>query len=171
MYTSRFRLDKQISIEKALAYATQTVNELSLRDVFMIGLAIYIGEGSKVPGIIRVSNSDPRIIKFSIIWFKKCFGLSNENFHVRIHAYPDTDQILSLNFWQTELGLTESSFLAFSIDKRMGKNTAKAGSLPHGTAHLTVVSNGQKEFGILLHRKILATMDRILNSGISLMVE
>ena len=96
-------------------------------------------------------------------WLKKGFGLSDRNFRVRIHAYPDTDTEKAISFWMKELDICKDSFYPFSIDKRTGKSQRNSRVLPYGTAHLSVVSNGVKDHGVLLHRKILATIDRVLN--------
>ena len=108
-------------------------------------------------------NSDPRIIRFELLWLRKCFGLSEENIRIRIHIYPDTDEKKTLEFWMNQLNLKKDRFQTSYVDRRTNKRKNRSGVLPYGTAHMSVVSNGNKEFGVLLHRKILATIDCILN--------
>lgn len=157
------RADKAFSINAAQEYSKEVLGKLSERDIFVLGLGIYIGEGSKSQNIVRIVNSDPKIVRFSIFWLKKCFKITDSNLKVRIHAYPNTDQALALKFWMKELNLDRDHFHIFSIDARTNKSKRNNRVLPWGTAHLTVVSNGEKNFGVLLHRKILATIDRALN--------
>ena len=135
------RFDKAVSVKSAIEYADKKVGPMSERDIFLLGVGIYIGEGSKSGNFVRVANSDSRIIKFAIKWFKKCFGLKDSNFKVRIHIYPDNDEKKTLSFWKNALNLKNQSFHPFYIDKRLNKRTKKANVLPHGTAHLSVVSN------------------------------
>ncbi len=156
------KIDKMWSLAKAFDFADKNVGELSDRDLFILGIGIYIGEGSKVGNFVRIANSDPRIIRLSMKWFKKCFGLSDENFRIRIHVYPDNDENKVLNFWVKALNVKREVFYPSSLDKRTNKSRKNKNTLPYGTAHLSVVSNGKKDFGVLLHRKILASIDSVL---------
>lgn len=156
------RVDKLKSIKDADNFARQNIASLSKRDHFMFGLGIYLGEGSKIGDNIRISNSDPRIIKFSIDWFKKHFGLDESNFRIRIHIYPDNDENKIIKFWMDAVSLKREAFFSSFIDRRLNKKKDRAGVLPYGTAHLSIVSNGNKDFGVLLHRKIIASIDFVL---------
>lgn len=161
--TSISRVDKAVSLRKASEYTNSNIQNLSDRDIFMFGLGIYLGEGSKTGGVTRIVNSDPKIISFSIMWFKRCFGLTDDNFHVRIHLYPDNDENQLIKFWMKALNLKRKAFQSSYVDARLNKKKDRKGILPYGTAHLGVVSNGNKDFGVLLQRKILATIDRVLS--------
>lgn len=155
------RVDKLESVRKAKIYAEKSIGILSRRDHFMFGLAIYLGEGSKVGNYVRISNSDPRIIKFSINWFKTHFGVDESSFRIRIHMYPDNNEEEVINYWMKNVSLKREAFFGSNIDYRAKKKN-RAGSLPYGTAHLSVVSNGNKDFGVLLYRKIIASIDLVL---------
>ncbi len=157
------RIDKAISLKIAEDFAFQKIKDFSINELFFVGIGIYIGEGSKTNNSIRISNSDPRIIKFSIEWFKSCFSMVDSNFRVRIHIYPDSDPLEVLEYWSNQLNLSKDFFSPFSVDRRKNKKSIRRKILPYGTAHLRILSNGDKNFGALLHRKILATIDRILN--------
>ena len=76
------RVDKLKSIVEANTYAKKEIGVLTKRDHFMFGLAIYLGEGSKIGNYLRISNSDPRVIKFSMEWFKTHFGVGNSCFRI-----------------------------------------------------------------------------------------
>ncbi len=153
------RVDKMLSLNSAIQFAEQMFEKLSERELLVLGIGIYIGEGSKVGNYIRVANSDPRIIKFMMLWFKKCFKLTDSNFKVRVHTYPDNDEAIVLSYWRKELKLSSSSFHPCYIDKRSNKKKNRQGVLPYGTAHLSIVGENA---GVLLHRKILASIDRVL---------
>lgn len=155
------RSDKALSLNIAHRYAEEKAAKMSAGDVFFLGLGIFIGEGTKSTGSLRVVNADPRIMRFMVAWFRS-FGLTDKNFRVRIHCYPDTDQKEAVTFWSKELGLSRSHFYDCIVDMRTNKRSRSAGALPYGTAHLSIISAGNKEFGVLLHRKILATIDRAL---------
>jgi len=91
-------LQKLRTIEEARQIAVSDIGELNKRDLFMLGVGLYIGEGSKTSNIIRVINSNPKIIKLAIKWFRDICGLSDENFSLRIHMYPDNDIAETLKY-------------------------------------------------------------------------
>lgn len=153
------RTKKRISIEKAKVLATKDVGNLSKRDLFMLGIGIYIGEGSKTGDIIRITNSDPKIIQTAIIWFKKILNLQNSNFSIRIHLYPDNNEMESVEYWSKTTGLPKENFLSTWIDIRTNKKRKNVGKLPYGTAHVTVKGNGDKNLGCFLSRRISSWID------------
>lgn len=157
------RIDKVLSINKSKDFARKEIGNFDSRDIFIFGLGIYLGEGSKTSNFTRIVNADPRIIKFSMIWLKKSFGLSDKNFRIRLHLYPDSDVQQVTSFWVNYLKLDKDKFHTPYIDKRLNKKKNRVGLLPYGTAHLSVVSNGDKNLGVLLQRKILASIDFALD--------
>lgn len=161
------RAKKRKSIEDAEKLAIKDIGEFTKRDLFMLGIGIYIGEGSKTGHLIRVVNSDPKIIKTTISWFKKCFHLQNNNFSIRIHLYPDTNQGKAISFWSKETGLSKNSFLSCVVDTRTNKKKKNHGKLPYGTAHLTAKGNGDKNLGSFLFRRIISLIEAVhQNAGV-----
>jgi hypothetical protein len=156
------RVDKMQSMSHAFDFAEEKVGKLTNRDIFILGIGLYIGEGSKVGNFIRIANSDPRIIRFAIRWFKVLFGLTDSNFKIRIHMYPDNNEEEVIKFWINALGIKRQFFYPSSFDRRVNKQRKNKNTLPYGTAHLSIVSNGDKNLGVLLHRKILASIDSVL---------
>jgi hypothetical protein len=151
---------KALSLEKAIKYA-ESLGNLSDRDILLLGIGIYIGEGSKTANVVMVSNSDPRIIKFAIKWFN-VLGIDSSHLKIRVHIYPDNDKNKVLEYWINQTGLCVNNFHPCYIDERKDKKDKKKNVLPHGTAHLNVLGNGDKDLGVLLHRKILASIDFVL---------
>ncbi|HEY9584635.1 MAG TPA: helix-turn-helix transcriptional regulator [Candidatus Paceibacterota bacterium] len=156
-------LQKIKTIEEAGNIAISDVGALNQRDLFMLGIGLYIGEGSKTHNNIRVINSNPEIIKLAIKWFMSVCGLKIENFSILIHTYPDNDIDKSLRYWSDKTGVPISQFSKTHIDYRMDKKSFKYGKLPYGTAHLSVRSRGNKEFGVRLSRRILAWIEIVLH--------
>lgn len=150
------------SLEKAATEAKKDIGHLSRRDLFMVGLGLYVGEGTKTHNIIRVINGNPKIIQFAVKWFQSICGLSVSNFRIRLHLYPDNDITESVRYWSEETSIPETQFYKVQIDTRKDKKAFKRGKLPFGTAHLCVLSNGKKEFGAFLARKINAWIAEVL---------
>jgi len=138
--------------------AAEEIGNVSQRDLFMFGLGIYLGEGSKAHEQIRIVNSDPRVIRSAIAWFKS-LGLDTKNFVIKLHLYPDSDVEKSIEYWGRVTGVPRGQFLKSQIDWRKGKKAYKLGKLPYGTTHLGIRCLGDKKFGVFFSRKIMAWIE------------
>jgi hypothetical protein len=154
-------LAKRKTIDEAKARARKDVGRVSSRDLFMLGLGLYIGEGSKTNDIVRLVNTDYRVIKLYMGWLQS-FGLTLKNFVIRIHLYPDSNVRDAEEYWMEKTGLPRSQFQPASIDRRAGKDRKRSGTHEHGTAHVTVRSRGDKAFGVVLARWISGCMEEVL---------
>lgn len=152
---------KEHSMLVAKKEARTEVGSLSKRDLFMLGLGIYLGEGTKSHDIVRIINANPGIIVLGIKWLKE-LGLNTTNLALRIYLYPDNDIEQCLAYWSKVAGIPRSQFYKVQVDTRQNKSTKKRGKLPYGTAHLCVKSNGDKRFGTFFSRKINAWIDEVL---------
>lgn len=150
------------SLEKARSQAEKDMAKLSDRDIIMLGLGIYIGEGGKTEGITRIINSNPKIIRFAIKWLKISFGIETTNIKVRLFLYPDSNEKNSIKFWSKNIGIPKKQFYKPTIDKRTNKKSCNHGKLPYGTAHMSVVGSSDKKWGVNLHRLIMAWIDKVL---------
>ncbi len=150
------------SIVKAQKDARRDINSLSRRDLFLLGIGLYLGEGEKTYENVRIVNSDPRIIRLAIRWFYDICKVERENFRPSVHLYPDNNIKEVLRFWSRETDIPMSQFGKTIIDWRKNKSSLKRRRLPYGTLHLHVLSNGMPHLGVNLHRKILAWIERCL---------
>lgn len=151
------------SIARAKRQAEGDIKELSERDLFMLGIALYLGEGGKTPELVRLVNSDPRVIRLAMRWFRVCCGVKMENFRATIHLYPDNSLEEARYFWPQQTGLSVNQFNKASIDRRENKSKFNKRKLPYGTLHLYVNSNNDENSGVHLHRKILSWIERCLS--------
>jgi hypothetical protein len=140
----------------------EEIGALSDRDFLLLGLGIYIGEGTKAFEQIQIANANPAVIKLMVQWFQRAFRLGTENITIAVHLYPDNDEKDCIGFWSKMTGVSVNNFQKTQVDIRKNKKFFKKGKLPYGTAHLSVNSNGKKEFGVFLARKINAWMEEVL---------
>lgn len=152
---------KQQSLTDAKKLAKKDIGILTKRDLFMLGLGVYIGEGSKTQDIIRIVNSDYRVIKLFIKWLCS-LGFTQKNFSIRIHLYPDSDVKEAEAYWTKVTSLPPEQFQKACIDRRVNKDRKRSGTHVHGTAHVTVCSNGVKALGVIFSRRIGAWMKEVL---------
>ncbi len=152
---------KRQSIDIARERAVQDIGVLNKRDLFLLGLGLYIGEGSKTQNIVRVVNADPRVICLFIKWLTS-LGYDKRNLAIRIHLYPDSDIVAAEAYWAKQTSLRSTQFQKACIDRRAHKDRKRSGIHAYGTAHLTVRSGGDKEYGVAFSRLIGAWMEKVL---------
>ena len=156
---------RRASIFEAGIAAKRELGGMSRRDLFMLGLGLYVGEGSKTAEIIGFVNADPSVINLMIRWFTEAIGLPKANLRIRLHLYPDSDERRSLQYWSKITTIPVSQFQKTSFDRRTDKKAIKSGKLLHGTAHLRLKSFGEKRFGVFLFRKISAWSGLVLGNN------
>jgi len=153
---------KYKSLEKAELQAKKDIGSLSKRDMMMLGLGLYIGEGGKTDGITRIINSDPRVIKLGTKWLKNSFGIDTINIRVRLFIYPDSVEKDCIKYWSKSTEIPINQFFKSTVDRRTNKKISNKNKLPFGTAHISINSLGNKDLGVYLHRHIMACINRVL---------
>ncbi len=151
------------SIKGAKERAKLEISNISKRDLLFLGIGLYLGEGEKTFENVRIVNSDPRIIRLAIKWFREIFGAEVKNFKPYLHSYPDIDTQVVLRFWSKATGIPVNQFGKTTIDTRLNKSRLKNRKLPYGTLHLRVNSGGNRSLGVELHRKIIAWIERCID--------
>lgn len=167
-YGLRRREHRLSQINRELEIGKEEIGKLTKRDLWMIGLGIWIGEGSKTIEQIRVVNSDPQLISLWLLWLRKICELDDTNVTVAMHLYPDSDEQVCRLYWQKITKLPSEQFRKTQFDKRPNKNSVKLGKLPYGTLHVTVVSNGDPERGVKLFRRLKGWISGILIGSIKI---
>ncbi len=153
---------KIAAVDAAKKAAYTLIKNVSLRDKFIAGIALYAGEGSKTHNLVRLVNTNPKIARFFVDWLE-LLDVPRSHVYVRIHGYPDTDFLEAEKFWRRELRLAADQMQRQCIDKRTNKDNKRAGNHPYGTVHITVKALGDKKFGAALARKIEALGDILLS--------
>ncbi len=105
---------------------------LSEKELFIAGLFLYWGEGEKKLGRVSVSNTDPKIIKFTLIWMTQALRIPKEKIKAALHLYKDMDIEESTNFWVDVLDFSKMQFTKPYI-----KNTNREGLTYKGFGHGT----------------------------------
>ena len=162
MKSANFRHEQRMSdIVNMRNLAKKDIGKLTKRDLWLLGIGIYLGEGSKLYEHIRVINSDSGIIKITMRWFREICGLSDENFAPRAYTYPDNDVNETVRYWSKITGISKKQFRTTQIDRRNNKSGKKKRKLPYGTLHIQIRSCGKKELGRSLHRRIMGWIEAV----------
>ena len=107
------------NIERHVQGGKKYVNALSLRELLLVGAAIYWGEGSKKSQLGFI-NSDADMIVFIYRWFQKALGVKKQDFMPRIlinDLHKSRDKVIK-KYWAKLLGLPESQFRKTTFIKR-----------------------------------------------------
>lgn len=135
------------------------IGKLSDRDLLLLGLGLYMGEGTKLYEDVRIVNSDPQVIRVAMEWLRRSCGVPNQNFAAVVHLYPDSSPNASVRYWSRVTGVPQRQFERVQIDRRLDKSNQKRRRLPYGTVHMKVYSRGDPRFGVALHRRIMGWIE------------
>src|SRR3989344_292579 len=84
IYLKSIRVDKEKRINSLYNKGIKSIANLSTRDLFIAGVALYWAEGFKKDKQIGFANSDPKMIIFFIYWLKRCFGITDDALKLRL---------------------------------------------------------------------------------------
>lgn len=122
-------------LKHALDKQIKNLLPLSEKELFLAGVFLYWGEGAKKHGIISISNTDPRVVRFALYWMTESLNIPIVKIGVNVHLYKDMDIEETIHFWSTILDIPKNQFRKPYI-----KKTNRAGltykSFGHGTCRL-----------------------------------
>ena len=83
-YINKIKENKDRKIVELNKIGQKEIGFLSRRELFLVGCALYWGEGFKKDNQVGFANTDPHMIKIFIKWLKNCFGYKNNDFTLRV---------------------------------------------------------------------------------------
>ena len=142
----KFRETMKKKREKAFSDALNIQNaeigSLSKRELYLVGLALYWGEGGKTKySELTFANTDPRMIKFYLKWLMSSLGFPKEKIRIRLHLYKDMIIDDEVRYWMNVTGLEKSHFVNPYIKDSYYSKLSRM-SWGHGTCN--VISGGVK---------------------------
>lgn len=121
--------------------AERQVGRCTRRDLWIIGIGLYLGEGTKRgPGHeVRFANSDPAIIRCMMRFFREICGVQESKFRLAVHAYDGMDISAIERYWMQVTGIpntqVQKTYLGVS---RASTHRRSPHRLPFGTAHIKI---------------------------------
>lgn len=109
------RHERKLNNDKnTYSQAKKEIQKLSKNELFLIGLALYWAEGfkSKKEKQVGFCNSDPRMIKFMLNWFKDSIKISNQDFLLRAEfniTHKSRKEEIE-DYWSKLTGITRVQF-------------------------------------------------------------
>jgi hypothetical protein len=126
------------------------------REIFIFGLGLYWGEGSKSGNArLSISNTDPSIIKFFILWIDKSLNISKEKLKVHLQLYNDMDIEKEICFWEQVTAISKKQFIKPYIKTSSLKAINHKGGFGHGTCNIHI-GNARLSEKILTTIKVIA---------------
>lgn len=105
------------------------------------GCMLYWAEGSKNRNTVRITNSDPEVLRLFVRFLRRYFEITDENIRVTCNLFADhlETQKEVEQFWLDQLELSHSS-LCKSVVNVYSKYSKKkrANRLPYGTCRVSV---------------------------------
>lgn len=133
------RTERQSRVEKYQLEAFQDVEQLSQRDLFMLGIGLYWAEGSKRNRQIVLSNTDPTLLKAFILFISYVCQKTSLEVKCRIqlneaHKYRYEEV---LQYWMSILDLEQSNFAKPTFIHVEHKKEYPNRNTYFGTLHVT----------------------------------
>ena len=118
--------------------AGNMIQYLSSRDLWLLGTALYWGEGGKTNhGSARVANSDPMIIKLMMRFFRETCNVPEEKFRGHVHTFSHLNKNAAEKYWSEVSGIPREQFFK-TYTKPSIASKHKKDSLPYGTFQIYV---------------------------------
>jgi hypothetical protein len=85
--------------------------------LFIAGMSLYWGEGDKTfkNGIVRISNTDDKLLKIFNDFLKKVCKINEEKIKAGILLYPDLKLSNCLKFWSKSIRIPKERFIQATI--------------------------------------------------------
>ncbi|MFH1178398.1 MAG: hypothetical protein V1711_01580 [bacterium] len=142
------RARRRVFFEKAII----EIENISKNDLFIIGTALYWGEGSKTNrGTVDFTNSDPRSIQIMMRYFKEICEVPDLKFRGHVILHPHLDSIKAEKYWSRVSGIPRTKFHKTSMQHNKASQNKK-NSLPLGTFSISV-------YNTVLYLKIMGWME------------
>jgi len=130
--------------------ARQEIKKLSLKDLFLVGVALYWAEGTKSENIrtsdarLSFANSDPHMIAIFMRFIRENLKISDVRVRAAIHIHPNLGRRSAVQYWSKVTGLPGDHFVIINRTSRASRYRRPLRSLPYGTVHIRI--NDRKLF-------------------------
>jgi hypothetical protein len=134
--------------------AKNKIDVISSKDLWMFGVALYLGEGGKANrGTARIASCDPAILQIAIRFFKEICGVPDYKLRGQIHAYENADLEKIESYWSKTLGIPRVNFYK-TYTKQSIASKQKRKTTPYGTFELNIHDT-------VLYLKIMAWIEKV----------
>jgi hypothetical protein len=92
--------------------AEKEFSSLTRNPAFLAGLMLYWGEGDKIMrnGHVRLTNSDPELIKIFYLFLHEALSIPKEKVNIYLILYPELNDNICKRYWSKCLGIPLCQF-------------------------------------------------------------
>ena len=152
------RRERIRNIERFARMGSRDVGRLSKRDLFILGLGLYWGEGYKNGSEeTAFTNSDPCMVRVYVSWLEKIYGVAKRDlvFRISINQIHEKRFEAVMNFWTGFLGVREDQFTKPSFIKAPVKKVYANNDEYYGVLRVKARN------GVNLRRRILGSLQKL----------
>ncbi len=102
--------EREILTKKLMENGRSQIGQLSEREKFIAGIALYFAEGSKLDKQVVFSNSNSKAIKFMTEWLRNFCKVPNNKFRLSIYIHDNLDEQRAKIFWSKLTNINISQF-------------------------------------------------------------
>jgi hypothetical protein len=114
------------------------IPEISKRELFLIGIALYWGEGGKTNvNLTRISNADPVVIKIMMRFFRELCAVPADKFNGQVHIFSHLNAKAAEQYWSAISGIPIRNFYK-TQSKPSSASKDKRHTLPNGTFQIYI---------------------------------
>lgn len=139
-----FRNKRLYRLKQILDNQIKELLPLSDKELFLTGVFLYWGEGAKKHGLVSISNTDPRVVRFALYWMTESLKIPKTKIRVNLHLYKDMNIEEAISFWSTILDIPKNQFRKPYI-KKTNREGLTYKSFGHGTCRLYAGGVGLSE--------------------------
>jgi len=134
---------KQDKIDYYLKKGEEDIADIGYKEIFIAGVALYWGEGSRKNPGVRFFNSDPLVIKFMMRWFRESIKIPNERFQMYININIIHRKRLRevINYWADLTGISKKQFRKPTLLKIKNKKVYENFSQHYGTLCIRIAKS------------------------------
>ena len=138
-FRDTMRRKKEARLNEAYFVQKKQLLPLTNNELFIAGLFLYAGEGSKTSfGEVSLSNTNPAIVKFFLYWLTKILYIPKDKIKIKLHLYRDMDKDKEERYWMGAIGLRKKHFKNPYIKASSSKRISYRGGFGHGTCNVIV---------------------------------
>lgn len=156
------RKKKEARLKNFYSEQKKFIFPLNEREIYLVGLFLYWGEGSKThQSALSISNTDPSIIKFFTYWLTKYLKVPREKLRIQLQLYNDMDIENEKSFWSKTLDISLNQFFKPYIKTTSSIKINHKGGFGHGTCNVVICD-------ARLSEKILMAIKAISNKYLNM---
>ena len=156
---ANFQRMRRVNAIKGAVQEAKRLSKPTEKEFFIAGLALYLAEGTKTYGTVQFTNSNKKIIKFMIEWFKHFYNIDDMGvkFSVHINIIHKNREKEIISFWKKYLRTKPENFTSIRYTKTIQAKKYKNHNSYYGTIDFRI-----KKSTNLLYR-LNALTDRLLS--------